>query len=36
MESRGQSRQREITLESLSLLKARRGDVHVFNEMLVQ
>ncbi|HUY36976.1 MAG TPA: Uma2 family endonuclease [Pirellulales bacterium] len=36
MEAMGQSRQREITLESLSLLKARRGDVHVFNEMLVQ
>jgi Uma2 family endonuclease len=36
MEAKGQSWQREITLESLSLLKARRADVHVFNEMLVQ
>jgi Uma2 family endonuclease len=36
MEAKGQSRQREITLESLALLKARRADVHVFNEMLVQ
>jgi Uma2 family endonuclease len=36
MESTGQSTQREITLESLSLVKARRSDVHVFNELLVQ
>jgi len=36
MESTGQSMQREITLESLSLVKARRSDVHVFNELLVQ
>ena len=28
--------QGEITLESLALLKARRKDVHVFNELLVQ
>ena len=36
MEARPQSRQREITLESLALVKARRSDVHVFNELLVQ
>ncbi len=36
MEAIGQSRQREITLESLALLKAVRSDVHVFNELLVQ
>jgi len=36
MEAIAQSRQREITLESLALLKARRSDVHVFNELLVQ
>jgi Uma2 family endonuclease len=36
MEAIGQSRQREITLESLALLKARRRDVQVFNELLVQ
>jgi Uma2 family endonuclease len=36
MESTGQSKQREITLESLALVKARRSDVHVFNELLVQ
>ena len=36
MEAIGQATQREITLESLALLKARRPDLHVFNEMLVQ
>src|ERR1700682_3125888 len=36
MESIGQSTQRKITLESLDLLKARRPDVHVFSELLVQ
>jgi Uma2 family endonuclease len=36
MEALGQSRQREITLESLALVKAQRPDVHVFSEMLVQ
>jgi len=36
MESTGQSKQREITLESLALVKARRSDFHVFNELLVQ
>jgi Uma2 family endonuclease len=35
-ESVGQGRQREITLASLSLLEARRPDVQVFNELLVQ
>lgn len=36
MESIGQSKQREITLESLALVKAQRPDFHVFNELLVQ
>jgi Uma2 family endonuclease len=36
MEVTAQGRQREITLESLALLKARRPDVQVFNELLVQ
>jgi Uma2 family endonuclease len=36
MEATAQAQQREITLESLALLKARRADVHVFNELLVQ
>jgi Uma2 family endonuclease len=36
MEATGQSIQREITLESLALVKARRPDVHVFSELLVQ
>lgn len=36
MEATAQGRQREITLESLALVKARRLDVHVFNELLVQ
>jgi Uma2 family endonuclease len=36
MESTPQATQREITLESLALVKAERSDVHVFNELLVQ
>jgi len=36
MESTPQATQREITLASFSLLKARRSDVHLFNELLVQ
>jgi Uma2 family endonuclease len=36
MEAIGQSTQREITLESLALVRARRPDFHVFNELLVQ
>jgi Uma2 family endonuclease len=36
MESTTQARQREITLASLALLRARRADVNVFNELLVQ
>jgi Uma2 family endonuclease len=36
MEAAAQGRQREITLESLALVKARRPDVQVFNELLVQ
>ncbi len=36
MEATPQATQREITLESLALLKARCPDVHVFNELLVQ
>jgi Uma2 family endonuclease len=36
MEAIPQATQREITLESLALLKARLPDVHVFNELLVQ
>ena len=36
MEATAQAKQREITLESLALLKARRPDVQVFNELLVQ
>jgi Uma2 family endonuclease len=36
MEAVGQSTQRKITLESLDLVTARRPDVHVFNELLVQ
>jgi Uma2 family endonuclease len=36
MEAIPQARQREITLESLALVKARRPEVHVFNELLVQ
>jgi len=36
MEAIPQSTQREITLESLAVLRARRTDVQVFNELLVQ
>jgi Uma2 family endonuclease len=36
MEATPQATQREITLESLALVKARRPDLHVFNELLVQ
>jgi Uma2 family endonuclease len=36
MESIPQATQRKITLESLDLLAARRSDVRVFNELLVQ
>jgi Uma2 family endonuclease len=36
MEATAQARQRAITLASLSLVKARRRDFHVFNELLVQ
>jgi Uma2 family endonuclease len=36
MEATAQARQREITLESLALVKARRSDVHVLNELLLQ
>jgi Uma2 family endonuclease len=36
MEATPQAAQREITLESLALVKARRPDVQVFNELLVQ
>ena len=36
MEATAQATQREITLSSLALLKARRSDVQVFNELLVQ
>src|SRR5262249_22268973 len=36
MEAFAQGTQREITLESLALVKAYRPDFHVFNEMLVQ
>jgi Uma2 family endonuclease len=36
MEATPQSTQREITLESLALVRARRPDVQVFNELLVQ
>jgi Putative restriction endonuclease len=36
IESEGQATQREITLASLALVKARRTDVQVFNERLVQ
>lgn len=36
MEATPQATQREITLESLALVRARRQDVHVFNELLVQ
>jgi Uma2 family endonuclease len=36
MESTPQAHQREITLESLALVKARRPEMQVFNELLVQ
>lgn len=36
MEATDHATQRAITLESLALVKARRKDVHVFNELLVQ
>jgi Uma2 family endonuclease len=36
LEATAQGRQREITLESLALVKARRPDVQIFNELLVQ
>lgn len=36
MESTPHATQRKITVESLDLLMARRPDVHVFNELLVQ
>jgi Uma2 family endonuclease len=36
MEATSQATQRKITLESLDLVAARRPDVHVFNELLVQ
>jgi Uma2 family endonuclease len=36
MEATSQATQREITLESLALVHARRPEVHVFNELLVQ
>lgn len=36
MEATPQATQREITLESLALVKARRPDIQVFNELLVQ
>jgi Uma2 family endonuclease len=36
MEATPQATQREITLESLALVRARRSDFHLFNELLVQ
>jgi Uma2 family endonuclease len=36
MEATSQATQRKITLESLDVLKVRRSDVKVFNELLVQ
>ena len=36
MEATAQGKQREITLESLALVHARRPDVQIFNELLVQ
>jgi Uma2 family endonuclease len=36
MEAITQSTQRQITVESLELVRARRPDVHVFSELLVQ
>lgn len=36
MEATPQATQREITLESIALVRAQRRDVHLFNELLVQ
>lgn len=36
MEATTQGKQREITIESLALVRARRRDFHLFNELLVQ
>jgi Uma2 family endonuclease len=36
MEATPQGTQREVSLESMALVKAQRSDVHVFNELLVQ
>ena len=36
MEATAQAKQREITLESLALVRADRPDFHLFNELLVQ
>lgn len=36
MESTPQATQRKITLESLDLVRARRSDFHLYNELLVQ
>ena len=36
MEATPQATQREITLESLALVRAARSDFHLFNELLVQ
>lgn len=36
MEASPHAHQREITLESLSLVRARRTEFHLFNEMLIQ
>jgi Uma2 family endonuclease len=36
MEATAQATQREITVESLALVKAQRRDLHYFNELLVQ
>src|SRR5205807_2345262 len=36
MEATPQATQREITVESLSLVRAARSDFHLFNELLVQ
>src|SRR5471032_107425 len=36
MESTPQATQREITLESLAIVRSRRPDFQVFNELLVQ
>jgi Uma2 family endonuclease len=36
MEATAQGRQREVTMESLALVKVHRPDLHYFNELLVQ